>query len=348
MTRRELFAVLPAAAAVRRGLAAEPEFERIDAHLHIRRVAPALLDAIDKAHWRCLSICVSSYIGDEPSNVDEQIKESIAVSKASKGRVQWATTFDPRGFDSPGFAERSIAVVQRSFREGAIAVKIWKNMGMGVKSKTGQWVLPDNQAYTPVYNAIEKAGKPIVAHLAEPDGAWLPLDSNNKEIGYYKNNPEWYMANKPGAPSKEAILQARDNILARHPKLRVVGAHLGSDEDHLDRLAKRLDKYPNFAVDMAARVRYFMAAGRDKSRDFLTKYQDRVLYATDFVLEKQEDAQAGQSLTRTWEQDWRYFTTNDTIETRRGKYEGLGLSPAIVRKIFRDNAMHWLPGIAPA
>ena len=53
---------------------------------------------------------------------------------------------------------------------------------------------------------------------------------------------------------KEDILKARDRVLARYPKLRVVGCHLGSDEVDLKRLAERLDSFPNFAVDTAVRV----------------------------------------------------------------------------------------------
>ena len=68
---------------------------------------------------------------------------------------------------------------------------------------------------------------------------------------YYSDNPQWHMYGKAGAPVKEDILKARDRVLARYPKLRVVGCHLGSDEDDLGRLAKRLDAYPNFAVDTA-------------------------------------------------------------------------------------------------
>ena len=100
------------------------------------------------------------------------------------------------------------------------------------------------------------------------------------------------MYGKAGAPVKEAILTARDRVLARYPKLRVVGCHLGSDEDDLDRLAKRLDAYPNFAVDTAARVRYFARGDRDQVRQFLTRYQDRILYATDFSLREGDPAAA--------------------------------------------------------
>ena len=46
-------------------------------------------------------------------------------------------------------------------------------------------------------------------------------------------------------------------------------------------MARRFDRYPNFAVDTAARVPYFMMQPRDKVRAFLIKYQDRILYGTD-------------------------------------------------------------------
>src|SRR5262249_1489060 len=159
----------------------------------------------------------------------------------------------------------------------AIAVKIWKNIGMAIRAKTGAYLLPDDPALLPIYEAIQRADRTLVAHLAEPDGAWLPLDDRNPEFAYYSKNPQWHMSGKPDAPVKDAILAARDKVLARYPNLRVVGCHLGSDEDDLKRLARRLDAYPNFAVDTAARVRYFARADRNQARDFLIHYQDRIL-----------------------------------------------------------------------
>ena len=64
----------------------------------------------------------------------------------------------------------------------------------------------------------------------------------------------WLMYGKNGAPAKQAILAARDRILSRHPKLRVIGCHLGSSEQDLSQVAKRLDAFPNYAVDVASRV----------------------------------------------------------------------------------------------
>jgi predicted TIM-barrel fold metal-dependent hydrolase len=276
------------------------------------------------------------------------IRGSAEVHRATNGRIAWATAFDARAFENREFASHTIAGLQGSFHQGAIAVKIWKNVGMGIRSKTGEYLLPDNAALTPVLDAIQKAGKTLIAHLAEPDGAWLPLDKNNPEIGYYGQHPEWHMYGRPGVPSKEAILAARDHILERHPKLRVVGCHLGSDEGHWDRLAKRLDKYSNFVVDAAARVRYFVRGDHEQARQFLMKYQDRVLYATDFTLPSGDDARAAEELEETHDRDWQFFATKDSLTYRDRQTQGLGLPEKVVHKIFRDNAVRWLPGISGA
>ena len=49
----------------------------------------------------------------------------------------------------------------------------------------------------------------------------------------------------------------------------------------VDELAKRLDRYPNFAVDTAARIVHFQVQDQKKVRSFILKYQDRLLYGTD-------------------------------------------------------------------
>ena len=81
-------------------------------------------------------------------------------------------------------------------------------------------------------------------------------------------------------------------------------------------------------------------------RAFLIKYQDRVLYATDLVLIP--DQQAPPRL-KSWEtelqRDWKFFATTDQVEYMGRKFTGLGLPTPVVRKIFRENALKWVPGI---
>jgi len=345
MTRRELLAIVSSAVAVKQSRAADVDFERIDTHNHIHRSAPALVAIMKEAGWRGLSICDSREVGDQVSVLPEMIPGTVRFHRESKGRWAWATTFDARGFEQRDFAERTIAGLQDGFAQDAVAVKIWKNVGMGIRSKSGEYLLPDHSALLPIYEAIQRAGKTLICHLAEPDGAWLPLDTGNTESVYLRDHPEWHMYGRPGVPSKNTILSARDRVVARYPKLRVIGCHLGSNEEDLDQLAKRLDRLPNFVVDVASRVRYLMSGDREKVRQFVTKYQDRLLYATDFTLGSKEDEKAGQSLKETHDREWSFFATGDSIQARKGTVKGLALPEPVLRKIFRENAVRWLPGI---
>jgi predicted TIM-barrel fold metal-dependent hydrolase len=345
MTRRELLAMVPAAAAVNTGRAAEVPFERIDAHNHIHRSAPALIAAMEKTGWRGLSICDSREVGDQASVLPEMIPGTARFHRESQGRWAWATTFDARDFEKPGFADRAIGGLQQGFVQEAIAVKIWKNIGMGIRSKSGEYLLPDNAALLPIYEAIQKAAKTLICHLAEPNGAWLPLEAGDTESGYLKNHPEWLMYGHPEAPPKDTILAARDRVVARYPKLRVIGCHLGSNEEDLDRLAKRLDALPNLVVDVASRVRYLMVGDREKARQFVLKYQDRILYATDFTLGPGDDVRAAQSLQATHDREWNFFATGETVPSRDRQVQGLALPETALRKIFRENAVRALPGI---
>jgi hypothetical protein len=345
-TRRRCLASLVAAAGLKSSAESEVPFERIDTHTHIHRISPPLLEDLKKDRVRCLSICVSREIGTEPSALPEMIRGTIEVCRAAPGQLAWATAFDARGFESHSFAEDARAGLQHSFDQGAIAVKIWKNIGMGIRGSSGAYLLPDHPALSPVFDFIQKSGKTLIAHIAEPDGAWQPLDDRNAEISYYSKHPEWHMYGRAGVPSKEAILNARDRVLTQHPKLRVVGCHLGSDEEHWSRLAKRLDTFPNFAVDMAARLRYFVRGDHEEARQFLTKYQDRILYGTDYTLPAREDVQAERQLSQTHAWDWKFLATREQLTFRNQSVRGLGLPEPVLRKIFRENAIQWLPGIA--
>ncbi len=95
-------------------------------------------------------------------------------------------------------------------------------------------------------------------------------------------------------------------------------------------------------------MRYFVRGDHEQARQFITKYQDRVLYATDYVLESKDGAEAVQELERPHNSDWKFFATKETLTFRNSQTQGLGLPEPVVRKIFRENAVRWLPGITAA
>jgi len=144
---------------------------------------------------------------------------------------------------------------------------------------------------------------------------------------------------------------SRDSVLAHHPNMRLVGCHLGSLEFDVDELARRFDIYPNFAVDLAARVCHLQVQDREKVRAFLIKYQDRVLYGTDLGAGREYmQTSIDSTVTRikeTYDKDFRYFATDEEMEVWEvnGKFRGLALPADVLRKIFHDNALKWYPGI---
>jgi len=326
--------------------AAEIPFDRIDTHIHIHRPVPVFTAAMAKEGWRGLTICVARAVGDETSNLDEVMQGTARTVRESKGRLQWAAAFDARGFERPDFAETTVAGLKQQFKEGAVAVKIWKIIGMAIRGKSGAYLLPDHPSLLRVYESIQKEGRTLVAHIAEPDGAWLPLNEKNFEITYYSNNPQWHMMNHPHAPKKEEILKARDRMLEKVPKLRVVGCHLGSNEDDLAALAKRLDRFPNFSVDCAARVRYLAAGDRATAREFVMKYQDRIVYGTDFQTGNNPEEKAWSAFQQRVEEEWRFFASSDAMTLRNRPTQGLGLPQGVLRKIYHENAKRLFAGIA--
>jgi predicted TIM-barrel fold metal-dependent hydrolase len=344
LTRRRWLSLVPAGLTAAQ---APAPFQRIDTHVHLNRLSRPIVAGLKEAHWKVLSICVSRATGDDPSDLDAQVRGNAEMSRESGGCVAWAGSFDARRWSDKDFAAATIAYLQQQFRQGAIAVKIWKNIGMSIRTRTGSYLQSDDPAFYPIYEMLQKEGRTLIAHLAEPNGAWLPIDEHNPEKGFYGSHPKWHMYGRADAPAKEDILRARDRVATRFPKLRILGCHLGSNEENLDALSARLDRYPNFAVDLAARIRYFAGGDREKARAFLIKYQDRITYGTDFTLAAgADDQKAWSSLAGTHDRDWDYFSRSDAMTyNRRSDVKGLGLPQDVLKKIFRENALRWIPGI---
>ncbi len=318
----------------------------IDVHTHIYKDDPDLDALIMRLNLRSVNICVIDDRDPDFKGLEPQRTEVLKVRQSTHGRIAFCTTFSPYGFEQPGFSGRAIRDLNGDFAQGAVAVKIYKVMGMEMKNSEGKWVMADDPAFEPIYRDIASHNRTLIAHLAEPDSCWQPPNAASPDYSYYKEHPGEYAYAHPEWPSKGAILAARDHLVTTNPKLRVVGAHLGSMESNVDEIARRLDMYPNFAVDMAARIPYFMLQPRDKVRDFLLKYQDRVLYATDLVVfPRSKTADTLTEFRNTYARDWRFFATDQNVEYLGHAYQGLALPQPVLRKLFHDNAERWFPGL---
>jgi predicted TIM-barrel fold metal-dependent hydrolase len=147
-------------------------------------------------------------------------------------------------------------------------------------------------------------------------------------------------------------MDARDRVLAKHPQLRVVGAHLGSLEYDVTEIAKRLERYSNFAVDTSARMNDLAIQDPDTVQQFFATYADRVLFGTDIVarqpLSDLTDVEREEWLARIatkYRQEFAYYETEQTFEVANQAVRGLGLPAAVLDKLYYDNAATWYPGV---
>ena len=153
-------------------------------------------------------------------------------------------------------------------------------------------------------------------------------------------------------PSHAEIIAARDRVVARHPKLRCVGAHLGSLEYSVEEMAKRFDAFPNYVVDNSARTPDLAYLDRDSVRAFMDKYQDRILFGTDIVkrtphsmLTDEERTSILIACRENYTRTLKYFSTDEPVTYIGHEFKGLKLSETILKKFFTDNAQRWYPGL---
>ncbi|MBZ5720920.1 MAG: amidohydrolase family protein [Acidobacteriia bacterium] len=329
-----------------RALKSFAALDPIDAHVHVFKTDPAFQAMLERLNVKLLNILVMDDTLSYRKELQPQVKDALALVRSSRGHIALCTTFDPYKLDNPSFTADAIKQVDQNFDEGAVAVKIWKNIGMEIRDPGGKYVLADDPKFEPIYQDIARHHKTLLSHQAEPDVAWGPPDPADPSWSYYQENPQWYVGDKAGFPSKQTILAARDRVLEKNPELRVVGVHLGSMEKSLDDIAKHLDRYPNFAIDTAARMEYLMLMPREQVRNFLIKYQDRILYGTDLdVLATASVSEALHDWQSTYARDWEFLATAETVKLDGKQVRGLDLPQPVLRKIFHDNAKRWIPGL---
>ena len=308
---------------------------KIDVHAHYRTDAPDLVPTL--AAWNARAVLVN--VTGAERKIDEKWRDMSALRAAHPDRFFQVATFDPFAIDEPDFAARVIERLRAHIAAGAKGVKVWKDIGMEVKDANGRYVQIDDPRFQPIWNFLAAQHIPVMAHIGEPLAAWRPLSDSSPHFWYYSNNPQYHAYSHPEIPRHEEIIAARDRWLARNPRLTVVAMHLASLEYDVAEVAKRLDAYPNLYVETAARINDLAMQPSGKVRDFFVRYQDRVMWGTDFG--EGQVSRAG--LETSFDQQWRYYATGDTVTlgNPRGWHrtvKGLALPRGVLEKFAHRNA----------
>ena len=308
---------------------------KIDVHAHYRTDNPELVAALEA--WNARAVLVNVTGSDR--KIDDKWRDYLALRAAHPGRFFLVATFDPFRLEEPDFVPRTIAQLREQIAAGAKGVKVWKDIGMELRDAQGRYVQIDDPRFQPIWDFLVEQHVPVLAHIAEPLAAWQPLSAESPHFWYYTNNPQYHAYQHPEIPRHEAIIAARDRWIARNPRLTIVAMHLASLEYDVDEVGKRLDAYPNLYVETAARINDLAMQPSEKVRDFFLRYQNRVMWGTDFG----EGSTSRAGLNASFEQQWRYYASGDTVTlgSARGWHrtvQGLSLPMTVLDKFAHRNA----------
>ncbi len=317
--------------------------KKFDIHIHVNTEEVFFIEQAKADNFQFLDI-----VDDRPFGLPMAEQQRIAMlhlNSFSKSMAV-ATTFSVNDWSNSNWIESTIAGLKKSFSNGAIAVKIWKNIGMDLKDEKGRFVMVDNVRLEPILDYLETNNIPLLGHNGEPRDCWLPIDEMTFNQEYYGSHPEYHMYLHPEFPSYQDQIDARDRMLEKHPNLIFMGAHLGSLEWSLDELAKRLDKFPNMHVDLTRmpNLKLHTFNDRQKTREFFITYQDRLIYGTDSQINASSNAaEFKKSIHDRWVREWKFYVTDETINLENyGDLEGLKLPTEVVDKIYAKNALRIL------
>jgi predicted TIM-barrel fold metal-dependent hydrolase len=250
--------------------------------------------------------------------------------------------------NEPGFAAKQAELIVTAHRAGARGLKILKNLGLVHRDSAGKLIKVDDPRFDPMWETCGSLGIPVAIHVSDPAAFFTPTDKFNERFEELNNHPDWSFHGKD-YPSNEELLAARDRLFARHPKTQFIALHVGHYSENLAHVARSLDRFPNMTVEIGARVGELGRQPR-ASRKFFDRYPDRILFGTDAVPKGYSTPQQvfGDELYRIYyrflETEDEYFDYAPAPVPPQGRWRiyGIGLPPAILKRVYHDNAARLL------
>lgn len=192
--------------------------------------------------------------------------------------------------------------------------------------------------YAEYWARVEELGTPIVWHVNDPEEFWdparLPGWARERNWGY-----------GPDDVQKEQLYAEVDQVLARHPGLKIIFAHFYFLSADLPRASRFLDDHPTVRFDLAPGVEmlYNLSRNPDASRGFFVEYADRIVFGTD--LSSEQTVQEGRVRAGLV---YRWLESDDAFRVPReadfllgppedGVIRGMSLSDEVLSRIYGGN-----------
>lgn len=240
------------------------------------------------------------------------------------------------------FVDMAIQHLEEDIKKGALGLKVTKELGLHFKDRDGSFIPIDDGRLYPIWKRAGELNVPVLIHSSDPAAFFLPVDQYNEHYLPLQEFPGWSFYRSHF--SKKELLEQRDRMIANHPQTTFICPHLANYPEDLGYVAEFLDSHPNVYIDFSARIDEL---GRQpySARDFMIKYQDRILFGVDMPI----SPEIYRCYFRFLETRDEYFDYPDYIGRwghSRWKIYGLYLPDEVLKKIYYQNAFKVIPGIS--
>lgn len=275
--------------------------------------------------------------------------------KAYPGRFYTFTEPWYSKFKEPDYPKFQADAIEQAHRAGAKGLKILKTLGLYLREDitSGKLVTVDDPRFDPMWDACGQLKMPVGIHVSDPAAFFTPTDRFNERYEELNNHPDWSFYGKD-FPTNAQILEARNRMIAKHPKTQFIVLHVGNFAEDLENVAQTMDRFPNMSVEIGARIGELGRQPR-ASRKFFERYQDRILFGTDAVPHGDEFPQQVfndklyEIYYRFLETDDEYFDYAPARVPPQGRWRiyGIQLPDQILHKVYNQNAARLLGIAAP-
>jgi predicted TIM-barrel fold metal-dependent hydrolase len=281
------------------------------------------------------------------------LEQAIAtLDRAHPGRFHTCTEPMWAAFGDPRYPQLQADAIERGAKAGARGLKVLKTLGLFLRERgrEGPLVTVDDRRFDPMWEACAAHRLPVYIHVSDPEAFFLPIDCTNERWDELGHHPDWSFHGKD-YPSHRQLMEARDRVLARHAKTLFVGLHVGHNAENLAFVSESLARFPNFTVELGARIGELGRQPR-AARRFFDAHQDRIFFGTDAVPPPDGEKYPQQVFKdELYEIYYRFLETEDEYfdyapapvpPQGRWRIYGIGLPDGILKKVYHENAVRLL------
>src|SRR5438552_15623072 len=149
------------------------------------------------------------------------------------GRFIVFTQMDWSKIDDPNFSSEMVEQLYDAVARGARGLKLLKDLGLGVRDKSGKFIAVDDARLDPVWEECGRLGIPVSIHTADPEAFFHPIDATNERYEELIEHPDWSFYG-PQFPTLPELMAQRDRMFAKHPHTTFASPHFGRWPENVD------------------------------------------------------------------------------------------------------------------